>query len=175
MRRTVTVVIALILCVLRGTSAAAQPADFGFRFESTGVGCLTERLDTFSGMFTYTGPFTNSTVAIPLQTLTAHIALTDVQMSAINRTIEDIRFFDYSSAFRGVPEGLQSVTEFHPSRKYRMEVQNRGAVHTVVWDDGAKPTTEKADRLRNLFSMVLGFIHEHSEFKRFSRPMRCGE
>jgi hypothetical protein len=120
----------------------------------------------------YTGLFTNSTV---LQTLTARIALTDVQMSAINRTIEDIRFFDYPSAFRGVPEGLQSGTEFHPSRKYRMEVQNRGAVHTIVWDDGAKPTTERADRLRNLFSMVPGFIHDHPEFKRFPRPIRCGE
>ncbi len=174
LRRTLAVVIALMICVFRG-NGLAQSADFGFRFESSGIGCLTERLDTFSRTFTYTGPFTESPAAIPLQTLTARIVLTDAQLRTIYQAIEDIRFFDYPSAFVGLPEDLESVREFHPSRLYRMEVLSGGGEHTVVWDDRATPTTAEADRLRNLFSTVLGFIHEHPEFKRFPRPIRCGE
>jgi len=174
LRRTLAIVIALMFCLFRGHDLA-QPANFGFRFESSGIGCLTERLDTFSGTFTYTGPFTESPVAIPLQTLTARIVLTDAQLRTIYQAIEDIRFFDYPPAFVGLPEDRKSAREFHPSRLYRMEVRSGGSEHAVVWDDGAKPTTADADRLRDLFSTVLGFIHQHPEFKRFPHPIRCGE
>jgi hypothetical protein len=154
--------IALLFCPVGGDAVRAQAADFGFRFE---VGdCLTERLDTFSGVFT------KDLGGDPNRTATAHIVLTDPQMRAIYRAIEDIRFFDFPPTFRGVPSGVHEVTTTVPSNTYRLEVRNDGVVHAVVWKDAYKPTTAEADRLRALFSMMLGFIHDHPEFKRLPRP-----
>jgi len=59
----------------------------------------------------------------------------------------------------------------HPYTTYRLEVRNGGVVHTVSWKDAYKPTTVEANRLRDLFSMMLGFIHEHPEYKRLPRPI----
>jgi hypothetical protein len=158
LRRTLVAVTVLLLYAPNGNNVAAQAADFGFRFE---VGpCLTERLDTFDGVFT------KNLGGEPARTVTAHISLTDAQMAAIYCTIENIRFFDYPSTFSGVPAGLQEVGEFHPAPTYRFEVRNGGSVHAVTWKDSYKPTTAEADRLRDFFSTVLGFIHEHPAFKR---------
>ena len=161
-QRTLVVVIVLLLFYpYDGRSAAAQAGDFGFRFE---VGdCLTERLDTFNGLFT------KDLGGEHARTVTAPISLTDAQMLAIYRTIENIRFFDFPATFNGVPLGLQIVTSLSPHFTYRLEVRNGGVVHAVVWKDAYKPTTADADRLRDLFSMMLGFIHEHPEFKRLPR------
>ena len=43
----------------------------------------------------------------------------------------------------------------------------------MSWDDSNKPTTVEADRLRDFFSMVRGFIYEHPEFKRLP-PLMVG-
>jgi hypothetical protein len=158
LQRTLAVVILLLAYAPNGNTAAAQAGDFGFRFE---VGhCLTERLDTFSGIFT------KNLGGWPARTVTAPIVLTDAQMSAIYRTIENIRFFDYPSRFVGVPAGVRETTEIGPASTYRLEVRNKDAVRTVSWQDAHKPTTLEADRLRDLFLMVRGFIHEHPEFRR---------
>jgi hypothetical protein len=157
-QRTLAVVIVFLLYAPKGNTFAAQADDFGIRFE---VGdCLTERLDTFTGVFT------KNLGGEPGRTVTAHISLTGAQMSAIFQTIENIRFFDYPYEFDGVPPGLQEIMKVTPAPTYRLEVRNRGEFHTVSWKDESKPTTAEADRLRDLFSMIVGFIHEHPEFKR---------
>ena len=162
-RRTLAVVVLFMLSPSGHRTLAAQAADFGFRFE---VGdCLAERLDTFSGIFT------KDLGGSPGRTVTAQITLTDAQMSAIYRTIESIKFFDYPSTFVGVVKGVPEVTMTVPYRTYRLEVRNAGVIHAVTWKDAYKPTTVEADRLRNLFSMVLGFIHEQPDFKRLPPPL----
>jgi hypothetical protein len=169
-RNAVVMTVVLLLYAPKGNNVVAQAGDFGFRFE---VGdCLTERLDTFDGLFT------KDLGGVPARIVTAHIALTDAQMTAIYRTIEDIRFFDYPSTFDGVPtdvrDGVRDVITTVPYDTYRLEVRNAGVVHTVSWEDKSKPTTAEADRLRDLFSMVLGFVHEHPAFKVLPRStMGC--
>jgi hypothetical protein len=166
-----------LLYAANSDTAAAQAGDFGFRFE---VGScpgppvkdlpngVIERLDTFTGVFT------ENLGGEPARSVTAKISLTDAQMTTIYRTIESIRFFDYPSTFVGVPAGLQEFITTTPSNTYRLEVRNAGVVHGVSWNDGHKPTTVEADRLRDLFSMVLGFIHDHPEFKRLPpRTIGC--
>jgi len=157
------VVILLLADTPNGNTSAAQAGDFGFRFEVEH--CLTEQLDTFSGIFT------KNLGGWPARTVTAPIALTDAQMSEVYRTIENIGFFDYPSAFVGVRKDAKVITETRPSDTYRFEVRNAGVVHTVSWRDSAKPTTVEADRLRDLFSMIRGFIYEHPEFKRLPAPI----
>jgi hypothetical protein len=58
---------------------------------------LTERLHTFNAVFT------KNLGGEPDRTVTAHISLTDAQMSAIFQTTENIRSFDYLYEFDGVP------------------------------------------------------------------------
>lgn len=161
-QRLPVLVMVLLLCAPNSVNVVAQAADFGFRFE---VGpCLTERLDTFNGIFT------KDLGGEPARTVTAHLALADAQMTAIYQTIENIRFFDYPSPFDGVPTGLLEVGHLHPSNTYRFEAHNGGSVHTVSWQDAFRPTTAEANRLRDFFSMVLGFIHEHPAFKQLPPP-----
>jgi hypothetical protein len=145
--------------------ATAQADDFGFRFEfEPCFPWITVQLDTFNGVFTA------NTGGEPTRTVTVQMSLTDAQMRTVYRTTEDIRFFDYPATFIGVSPGDQ-VTIMHPASTYRLEVRNAGAVHTVSWLDNVRgPTTPGADRLRDLFSMVRDFIHEHPEFKRLPRP-----
>jgi hypothetical protein len=164
-RTLVLAIVVLLLYAPKGNNVVAQAGDFGFRFE---VGdCFTERLDTFDGVFT------KNLGGVPALTVTAHIALTDSQMTAIYRTIEDIRFFDYPSTFNSVPTGVQIVRETSLYNTYHLEVRNAGVIHTVSWKDAYKPTTAEADHLRDFFTMVLGFIHEHPEFKRLPHPTGC--
>jgi hypothetical protein len=158
----------VLLYAANSDTAAAQAGDFGFRFEVTRCLLDAERLDTF------VGEFTKNLGGSPARIVTAKISLTDAQMTTIYRTIESIRFFDYPSTFVGVPAGLQEVITTTPSNTYRLEVRNAGVVHSVSWNDGQKPMTVEADRLRDLFSMVLGFIHDHPEFKRLPpRTIGC--
>jgi len=171
-RRALAVVAVFLLCSPTARLAAAQAGDFDFRFEFGP--CLvpsvgfpnggTERLDTFNGVFT------ENLGGEPARTVTAKISLTASQMGAIRQAIENIRFVDYPSRFVGVPAGVQEVTTTVPAPTYRLEVRLSGAVHTVAWDDGSKPSSVEADRLRDLFLMMLRFIHEHPEFKRLPRP-----
>jgi len=162
-RRTFAVVILLLAYPPNGNTSAAQAGDFGFRFAVEH--CLTERLDTFSGIFT------KNLGGWPARTVTAPIVLTDAQMGEVYRTIENIGFFDYPSAFVGVRKDAKEIMMTIPYDTYRFEVRNAGVVHTVSWRDSEKPTTVEADRLRDLFSMIRGFIYEHPEFKRLPAPI----
>ena len=136
---------------------AAQAADFGFRFSVTD--CATERLDTFSG------EFTKLLATYPVQTATVPVVLSDAQMAAIYRAVEEIRFFDYPERFTGVPAGVQETICTDPHFTYRLEVRNAGTVHSVVWEDHCKPTSAEADRLRGLLLMVRGFIYAHPAYQ----------
>src|SRR5580704_4173814 len=139
-QRTLAVVIVLLLSAPTGNINAAQASDFGFRFEF-GI-CFTERLDTFSGVFTETF------YGVPARpTVTAQMSLTDAQMRTIHRAIDKIGFADYPSTYSGVPSGLQTVGLHSPYASYRLEVRNDGAVHTVSWAERFTPTTAEADRL----------------------------
>jgi len=83
--RTLAAVMVLLLYAPTSNIATAQASDFGFRFEfGPCPPWVTERLDTFNGGFTAN-----------LGDEPVRMSLTDAQMSAIYRTIENIRFFDH--------------------------------------------------------------------------------
>jgi len=163
--RTLAVVIVLLLYAPTGNIYSAQASDFGFRFEFAPCRPLvTERLDTFNGVFTA------NLGGQPAQTATAPMSLTDAQMSTIYRTMENIAFFDYPSTFTGVPAGAREAWTKSPALTYHLEVRKGGAVHAVSWEDAYTPQTPEAGQLRDLLLMVRGSIHEHPEFKRLPRP-----
>jgi hypothetical protein len=165
LRTSVVAIVVFLAGYSQGTTTAIradQAGDFGFRFQ---VGdCLTETFDTFTGVFT------KDLGGEPPRSATVQLSLPDAQMGTIYQTIDKIGFFGYPSRFVGIAEGRRMLTESGPARTYRLEVRDAGVVHIVSWNDAFKPTTEEADRLRDLFSMITGFIHEHPEFNRLPRP-----
>lgn len=134
-----------------------QAADFGFRFQF-GL-CSTNSFDTFKG------EFIRDLGHDPRRSVTIPMSLSDAQMRAIYEGMARIRFFNYPSRFTGAPPGV-IVAEFGPAMNYRLEVMNASVVHTVSWQDNTRPATEEARQLRELFSMMVGLIHEHPDVKR---------
>ena len=143
----------------------AQTNDFAFRFQ---FGCDgTESLDTFRGSFT------QDASQGPVRSVTIPLSLSAEQMRAIFDTIQKIRFFDYPAAFGGLRPGAREAITTSPSERYRFEVRQAGRSHIVSWDDKTKPSSDEADRLRQLFQMIGGFIHAHPDVKRLPRQFAC--
>jgi hypothetical protein len=149
------------LALLNSSPVHAQAGDFGFRFS---VGdCATITYDSFKGEFTRDlGGDPRKTVAIPL-------SLTDAQMSVIYWEVERVRFFDLPTPYSGVRSGLLTLTMFHPSNTYQMEVRNGGVVHTITWEHNTGPTTPEADRLLGLFQMIQDVVLGHPDVQRLPK------
>jgi hypothetical protein len=161
-------VLTLVLCGVAGSITNAQqlPTDFAVRYE---VGdCRAERFDSSIGayvrpLFVESGP----------QPLTARIVLSDFQMQTIYKMIEDIGFFKYPAQLKAVPpDALETITT-SPSSTYRLEVRSRGVTHAVSWTDAYKPTTPEWDRLHALGRTIIGYVHDHLEFKRLRPHFPC--
>ena len=149
-----------LLVLLQSGAAAAQPADFGFRFER-GM-CMMERFDTFKGVLTKDlgGG----------RTVATKMALSDAQMKTIYDAIQRIGFLTYPSDYRGAPDVGDSIMTV-PYETYRLEVRIGGLTHAVSWKDAFKPTTKEADAFREVINMITAFVHNQPNFKRLPRSV----
>jgi hypothetical protein len=96
------------------------------------------------------------------------LTLSEAEMSKIYQAIEAIRFFDVPSPFKGVDGAIRSMTE--PGMNYDLEVRSLGRTHVVSWKDyDARPATEQAKQLREMFSMMVALIQDHPDVKRLPR------
>ena len=167
-----TSVAAVLLSI---TSFAALPQsqpierrhrNFSFRFEF-GCEAVPDVYDSFTRIFTRTW------LNFPeRKEQNVSVVLSEAQMDHIHRAIHEINFFDYPSQFVGVPPVEQTIVTI-PHLRYLMEVRESGAAHRVRWTDSTKPSTERADRLRALFSLLMGFLREHSEVKKLPPQYPC--
>jgi hypothetical protein len=147
-------------CPVEKTTPVVQAQDFGFRYERGS--CVKERLDTLKGVFTKNLGGS--------KTVTARISLSESEMRIIYEKIQEIGFLNFPSKYEGSAGlGAPGVTMTIPSETYRLEVRNGGIVHTVLWEDDLKPTTEEADRFRSLIDLITGIIHDRPEFKRLPK------
>lgn len=146
-------------------AASPQPpkpvTEFAFRFEYKP--CAANMLDTYKNVYSREmGPGVQP-ISIPL-------TLSSEQMAAVEARIDDIQFFEYPTHFSGVAPGLAETIRIAPSTTYRLEVRRMGAVHIVEWDDADSPRSERANRLLELFNVIIGFIDEHHDVKGLPRP-----
>ena len=94
-------------------------------------------------------------------------------MRAISEAVEKIRVFDYPEVFGGLRTGARETITTTPSERYRFEVRQAGRSHIVSWDDKTTPSSDEADRLRQLFQMIRGFIRAHPNTKLLPRQFAC--
>ena len=135
--------------------AERRAQDFGFRFEF-GCDVLHDIYDSFSRTFVRTLEKEHK----------VRVVLSAQQMDQIYRAIRDIDFFNYPESFSGVPEGLAEYITTNPRHMYLLEVRNNGAVHRVRWNDGTRPWTDQAVRIRSLFLLIADYLQARPDVAR---------
>jgi|SRR5688572_1576230 len=173
MTRPILITAAAVLLSITSLTALAQQQrvepphrNFSFRFEF-GCAAVPDVYDSFTRLFVRT--WVNFPERKEQRVL---VVLSAPQMDHIHRAIHDINFFDYPPQFVGVQQVEQTIVTI-PHLSYLMEVRESGAAHRVRWTDSTKPTTEQADRLRALFSSLMGFLRGHSEVKKLPPQYPC--
>ena len=116
-----------------------------------------DKLDTFAGEFTQ-----DRVVEPPI---TIPLVFTDDQMTMIFEKIVEIKIDEYPEEF-SIPKPLVGdYAEIAPAYYYSIQVENGDLKTSTRWVDNiVQPTSEKADRLRELFNMIIGMIEAHPNY-----------
>lgn len=160
----------LVACTTTTTPSALSetaitgqmPPDFAFYFEYGA--CWAEIFDGFNNTFTHNmGPY-EPAITIPL-------ALTTEQMEAIYQKMVAIDLFGYPETFAVPVPADGNMAIVTPANRYYIRVRNGGVIKTVEWTDNiVEPTTQEAERLRQLFRMIVRMLAEHPDVKRLPVP-----
>ena len=130
----------------------AQPEpNFGFVLEFGS--CSIDKLDTFKGEFTQ-DRVVEPSVTIPLQ-------LSNDQMIIIHEKMVEIDLVQYPEEFEIRKPLIGEVVMISSPYNYDLMVENGKSKTSVRWtDDIVQPTTAKADRLRELFRLIIQMVQE---------------
>jgi hypothetical protein len=119
--------------------------------------CSTDRLDTFKGEFTQ-DRVVESSITIPLR-------LSAEQMMTIYQKMVEINLTQYPEMFAIPTPPSGEVAMVVPAWHYTLSVENGESKKMIRWtDEIVQPTTPEADRLRELFQIIVNMVHEHPEF-----------
>ena len=130
--------------------------NFGFVLEFGR--CSLNKLDTFKGEFTQ-DRVVEPSITIPLQ-------LSDEQMTMIYGKMVEINVARYPEVF-AVPKPLiGEVVMISSPYNYDLLVENGESRTSIRWTDNiVQPTTPKADRLRELFRLIIQMVQEHPGYQ----------
>ena len=145
------------LMIAGGTRRQSAVALMALAIQAPGAGAFTFQF-TFGSCTLDTAAHTFSSNREPrIQT---PLTLSAGEMATIAEGLDRIDFFGYPSTFVGVPLGLRAYSIDAAATSYRLEVERQGQAHVVSWMDSTRPTTEAADRLRDLFAQIVRLIGE---------------
>lgn len=117
---------------------------------------------------TYQDKFTKDLINDP--PITANLRLTEEEMDRIYRKMVEIGFFNYPDRFTvNVPPG-EPVQVVIPFDIYQFTVEKDSQIKRLDWDDKIKNPDEKADRLRDLISLIIEIIESKPEYKQLPEP-----
>ena len=133
-------------------SAAMPPqpeSNFGFVFEFGP--CNIDKLDT------YAGEFTQDRVVEP--PITIPLDLTDGQMTIIYEKMVEIKIDTYPEEFTISKPLFGEYILLSTSFFYSIQIENGDRKISTRWvDNVVQPASEKADRLRDFFHMIVEMI-----------------
>ncbi len=135
----------------------AQPEpNFGFVFEFGS--CSMDKLDTLKREFTQ-DRVVEPSITIPLR-------LSDEQMTMIYGKMVEINVARYPEVFE-VPKPLVGeVVMISSPYNYDLMVENGESRTSIRWTDNiVQPTTAKADRLRELFRLIIQMVQEYPGYQ----------
>jgi len=107
--------------------------------------------------------YTKDLVSLP--SVTAHLELSQSEMTQIYEKMQSIGFFEYPSDFAiKLPPG--SVTTIvTPSQLYYFEVIVNSTVKTLLWNDNILNPDAQATQLRDLIQLIKSIIESKAEYK----------
>ncbi len=150
-------------CSNAPSAGAHRSANFGFFFLDRPCGkANVDVLDTTKGTLTHTPLGETTSTTIPF-------TLTDAELDRIYDEIVAIDFFSYPMNFV-VPN--RYVRGFHsPAASYHLSVTNGIVTNKVDWTDEviADSAFTRADRLRDLMTLIQGIIENHVEYQRLPK------
>ena len=115
--------------------------------------CSIDELDTFTGEFTQERVVEPS-ITIPLQ-------LSDEQMTTIYEKMIAINLARYPEVFEVPRPLIGDVVMLSSPYNYALMVRNGESKISIRWTDNmVQPTTAKADRLRELFGLIIQMVQE---------------
>jgi len=135
----------------------AEPeSNFGFVLEFGP--CSIDKLDTFKGEFTQ-DRVVEPSITIPLE-------LSDEQMTLIYSKMFEINLARYPEVFEVPKPLIGEVVMISSPYNYDLIVQNGESRISIRWTDNmVQPTTPKADRLRELFRLIIQMVQEHPGYQ----------
>ncbi len=145
-----------------GAPTSSTPAPSGidliFKYGIT----ARNTLDTFQGTFT------KDMIMDPA--ITIELALSEEEMDSIYQKMVEIDFFNYPDKFSvDVPEG-EIKTEVAPYSTYFFRVEYDGKTKELLWHDKITNSDEKADKLKELISLIRNIIESKEEYKALPEP-----
>lgn len=148
---------ASLLSACNSTAWPAQPEpNFGFVLEFGP--CSMDKLNTFKGEFTQ-DRVVEPSITIPLQ-------LSGEQMAMIYEKMAEIDLAYYPEVFEVPKPLIGEVVMISSPYNYDLMVQNGESRISIRWTDNiVQPTTAKADRLRELFKLIIQMVQEYPDYQ----------
>ena len=147
---------ASLLSACNSAGPAEPEPNFGFILEFGP--CSIDKLDTLKGEFTQ-DRVVEPSITIPLR-------LSNGQMRMIYEKMVGINISGYPEVFKVPKPLIGEVVMLSSPYNYDLTVENGESKTSIRWtDDIVQPTTPKADRLRELFRLIIQMVYEHPGYQ----------
>jgi predicted small lipoprotein YifL len=117
---------------------------------------------------TYRDKFTKDMVIDP--PITVDLRLTEEEMDRIYQKMVEIDFFSYPEEFRVTAPPSGATTIVTPYSSYYYTVEKDSQIKKLRWGDEIMNPDEKADKLRELYYLIMSIIESREEYKALPEP-----
>lgn len=159
----ISIIVIFGLFVLRQPTvqyAIAADANFNLIFRY-GVGAKNE-------LNTSKGTYTKDMVTDP--SITTNLSLPKEDLDIIYQKMLEINFFDYTDKFSVQAPLGESICEQTPANSYYFKVEYDYKIKELSWDDSICNKDAKADKLRELSSLIINIAESKEEYKKLPSP-----
>jgi len=166
MRKSWAIMIVLaLMAALSGTVGCTappppSPSNFNLIFKY-GVGAKNE-------LNTSQGTYTKDMVMDP--SITVNLPLSKEELDRIYHKMDEIDFFGYPDQFSVSVSPGESVGMLTPYCSYYFRVEYDSKVKELWWEDNIINQDKKAEKLRELITLIRDIIESKEEYKQLPPP-----
>jgi len=162
-RWSTMIVLALVAALLGTVGCSApppHPSNFNMIFKY-GIGARNE-LNTFDGTYT------KDMIMDP--PITVELSLSKQELDRIYQKMIEINFFGYPDQFSVSVPPWQSGGLATPHCSYYFRVEYDSKVKELSWEDNITNPDKRADKLRELITLIRDIIESKEEYKQLPPP-----
>lgn len=164
-RRWSIMIVLALMAALSGTAGCIapsppSPSTFNLIFKY-GVGAKNE-------LNTSQGTYTKDMVMDP--SITVNLSLSKEELDRIYQKMIEINFFGYPDEFSVSVSPGQSVGMVTPYCSYYFRIEYDSKVKELRWEDNIINEDKKAEKLRELITLIRDIIESKEEYKQLPPP-----